>query len=191
MWRWPRRGAGSGRPMCIRPRQRAQGAIVWGCCEVSGGRFTAREPETVPAYTPDWSEAARDERLWRGCHAAPAVPRSRTMPRREMCCCSGCAPARSPSIWGSARGRVCGTKFHSCLFRARSCRKPRCPRPGRGASTAFSRFPKSPNLHLKGRLMATIVFQPSERRGFAVGGIGPWVVGGGDRSRGRARRLGV
>lgn len=24
-----------------------------------------REPEAVPAYTPDWSEAARDERLWR------------------------------------------------------------------------------------------------------------------------------
>ncbi|SDW48945.1 NlpC/P60 family protein [Roseicitreum antarcticum] len=23
------------------------------------------EPEAVPAYTPDWSEAARDERLWR------------------------------------------------------------------------------------------------------------------------------
>jgi NlpC/P60 family putative phage cell wall peptidase len=23
-----------------------------------------REPETAPAYTPDWSETARDERLW-------------------------------------------------------------------------------------------------------------------------------
>jgi NlpC/P60 family putative phage cell wall peptidase len=23
-----------------------------------------REPEPVPAYTPDWSEASRDERLW-------------------------------------------------------------------------------------------------------------------------------
>lgn len=24
------------------------------------------EPEAVPAYSPDWSEATRDERLWRG-----------------------------------------------------------------------------------------------------------------------------
>ncbi len=34
------------------------------------------EPEEVPAYTADWSEAARDERLWRaaGRHLLPKAP---------------------------------------------------------------------------------------------------------------------
>ncbi|MCA1334748.1 NlpC/P60 family protein [Pseudooceanicola marinus] len=36
------------------------------------------EPEEVPAYTPDWSEPQRDERLWRAAlrhlHPCPGVP---------------------------------------------------------------------------------------------------------------------
>lgn len=38
-----------------------------------------REPEAVPAYSPDWSEAARDERLW---HAAERWLRSINMAAR-------------------------------------------------------------------------------------------------------------
>ncbi len=36
------------------------------------------EPERVPAYTPDWSEPARAERLWRAAarHLRPAPPGS-------------------------------------------------------------------------------------------------------------------
>ncbi len=38
-----------------------------------------REPEVVPAYTPDWSEPAREERLWEGA-------------RRHMIALEGRAP---------------------------------------------------------------------------------------------------
>ncbi|MDJ0828036.1 MAG: NlpC/P60 family protein [Rhodobacter sp.] len=33
------------------------------------------EPEAAPAYTPDWSEASRDERLWRAAERHLAVKR--------------------------------------------------------------------------------------------------------------------
>ncbi len=56
------------------------------------------EPEAVPAYTPDWSEAAGDERLW---HAARRWLSEVPQAVPGMCCCSGCGPGRWPSIWGS------------------------------------------------------------------------------------------
>lgn len=62
------------------------------------------EPELPPPYSADWGECGGRELLHQAAlrHLLPVAPEAALAGGR--CCCSGCARALSPSIWGSSRG---------------------------------------------------------------------------------------
>ena len=56
-------GAGSVRPIAIRPPCAARAATAWDWCGGVWREVVGREPEVPGAYSPDWAEAGGSEQL--------------------------------------------------------------------------------------------------------------------------------
>lgn len=53
-----------GTPYCHQASVKGQGCDCLGLLRGVWREVVGTEPETVPVYTPDWSETGREERLW-------------------------------------------------------------------------------------------------------------------------------
>ena len=87
-----------GTPYVHQASARGAGADCLGLIRGVWREVYGREPEAVPAYTPDWSEPAREEALWAAAlrHLVARSDRAAAMP-------PGTRVRRGPT--GSARSR--------------------------------------------------------------------------------------